>query len=82
MAAKLIQGTPEEVAAHAADFLPGHAIVSNETLNDLIETAEENNSPIALEIEKYAMLGVPVLVPISTLARWQRAALIASNCDE
>jgi hypothetical protein len=55
-------------------FLQGQALVSNSALNDLVELAEENNSPIAVEIESYASLGVPVIVPIATLVRWQHFA--------
>ena len=55
--------------------MAGQAIVSNETLNDLIESADECESPIADELTQYASLGVPIIVPISTLVRWQHFAL-------
>lgn len=74
MAAKLVSIEPAP--------LPGYAIVSNDVLNDMLEAAEGNEARVAKELETYASLGVPVMVPIYQLQRWQRAVSISSDVDE
>lgn len=72
----------KEVPANAPDFLPGHALVSNDELQGLLYAAESNDARVSNELEKYAALGVPVLIPIAMLVRWQRSVSIPADAAE
>lgn len=64
------------------DYLPGHALVDNAELQGMLYTAESNGARVSEELEKYASLGVAVLIPIAMLQRWQRAISIPADADE